>query len=92
MIVLDLDGTLLNGERKVSERSKNYLKKLKNMGYIIVIAYMINTNWFETEKISCPNIKEDSSYELTDNRHSITFVTKLDRDRIYEDLFKKLGV
>lgn len=59
---------------------------------ISVIAYMINTNWFETEKISCPNIKEDSSYELTDNRHSITFVTKLDRDRIYEDLFKKLGV
>ena len=38
MIVLDLDGTLLNGERKVSERSKNYLKKLKSMGYIIVIA------------------------------------------------------
>ena len=38
MIVLDLDGTLLNGERKVSERSKNYLKKLKDMGYIIVIA------------------------------------------------------
>lgn len=59
---------------------------------ISVIAYMINKNWFETEKISCPNIKEDSSYELTDNRHSITFVTKLDRDRIYEDLFRKLGV
>ena len=59
---------------------------------ISVIAYMINKNWFETEKISCPNIKEDSSYELTDNRHIITFVTKLDRDRIYEDLFRKLGV
>lgn len=38
MIVLDLDGTLLNSERKISERSKNYLKKLKDMGYIIVIA------------------------------------------------------
>ena len=38
MIVLDLDGTLLNGERKVSEISKNYLRKLKDMGYIIVIA------------------------------------------------------
>lgn len=38
MIVLDLDGTLLNSERKVSEKSKNYLKKLKEMGYIIVIA------------------------------------------------------
>lgn len=38
MIVLDLDGTLLNNEKKVTDRSKNYLKKLKDMGYIIVIA------------------------------------------------------
>lgn len=58
---------------------------------ISVIAYMINKNWFETKEISCPNIREDSSYELTDNRHVITFVTKLDRDKIYNDLFKKLG-
>ena len=58
---------------------------------ISVIAYMINKNWFETKEISCLNIKEDGSYELTDNRHTITFVTKLDRDKIYEDLFKKLG-
>ena len=58
---------------------------------ISVIASMINKNWFETKEISCLNIKEDGSYELTDNRHTITFVTKLDRDKIYEDLFKKLG-
>ena len=38
MIVLDLDGTLLNSEKKVSEISKKYLKKLKDLGYIIVIA------------------------------------------------------
>ena len=38
MIVLDLDGTLLNSERKVSEKSKKYIKKLKDMGYIVVIA------------------------------------------------------
>ena len=52
---------------------------------------MINKNWFETKEISCPNIKKDTSYELADNRHIITFVTKLDRDKIYNDLFKKLG-
>ncbi len=57
---------------------------------IAVIAYMINKNWFEIKKISCPNIREDTSYEVTDNRHSITFVTKLNRDKIYEDLFRKL--
>lgn len=38
MIVSDLDGTLLNENEKVSNTSKEYLKKLKDMGYIIVIA------------------------------------------------------
>lgn len=58
---------------------------------ISVIAYMINKKWFETEQISCPNIRKDTSYEVTDNRHNITFITKLDRNKIYEDLFNKLG-
>lgn len=38
MIVVDLDGTLLNEYGKVSVDTKNYLTKLKNNGYIIVIA------------------------------------------------------
>ena len=58
---------------------------------ISVIAYMINKNWFETKRISCPNVREDTSYETTNNRHNITFVSKLDRNKIYEDLFLKLG-
>ena len=58
---------------------------------ISVIAYMINKNWFKSCSVSCPNILEDTSYEINDNRHNITFVTKLDRDMIYNDLFKKLG-
>ena len=58
---------------------------------ISAIAYMINKNWFETKLISCPNIRNDTSYEITNNRHNITFVTKLDRKKIYEDLFNKLG-
>ena len=57
---------------------------------IAVIAYMINKNWFEKKQISCPNVREDTSYETTNNRHNITFVTKLDRNKIYEDLFMKL--
>ena len=58
---------------------------------ISAIAYMINKNWFETKQISCPNIRNDTSYEITNNRHNITFVTKLDRNKLYEDLFNKLG-
>ncbi len=51
----------------------------------------INKNWFETEQISCPNIRKDTSYEVSDYRHNITLVTKLNRNKIYDDLFKKLG-
>ena len=52
---------------------------------------MINKNWFKKEIISCPNIKEDTSYEITNDNHNITIITDIDRDKIYEDLFKKLG-
>lgn len=58
---------------------------------ISVIAYMINKNWFEMEDINSPNIKEDTSYEINTTNHKIKFVTKIDKDEIYNDLFKKLG-
>lgn len=38
MIVVDLDGTLLNINSGCSKNTKDYLKKLKDKGYIIVIA------------------------------------------------------
>lgn len=38
MIVIDLDGTILNEQRRVSKSTKEYLKMLKNNGYIITIA------------------------------------------------------
>ena len=57
---------------------------------ISVIAYMINKEWFETFEVSCPNIKNDTSYELTQNKHKITMVNYLNVYKIYEDLFKKL--
>ena len=58
---------------------------------ISVIAYMINKKWFTSEDISCPNIKKDTSYEITTNNHKITMVNYIDVDKVYSDLFKKLG-
>ena len=52
---------------------------------------MINKEWFDTEEVSCPYINEDTSYELTENNHKITVVNYLNVDKIYKDLFKKLG-
>lgn len=67
------------------------LKKDNIIWDISVIAYMINKEWFETEEISQPNINDDTSYELTKNNHKITVVNYLNVDKIYKDLFKKLG-
>ncbi len=94
--------TLKNHLENKSELCDYLIDRFYNDGYhgiqesrviwdISVVAYMVNKNWFETKKVSCPNIKEDTSYEITDNKHNITFVTKLNRDKIYEDLFMKLG-
>ena len=52
---------------------------------------MINKKWFTSEDISCPNIKKDTSYEITTNNHKITMVNYIDVDKVYSDLFKKLG-
>ena len=94
--------TLKNNLENKSNICNYLIRRFYNDGYhgiqeerviwdIAVIAYMINKNWFESKNISCPNIREDTSYEITNNRHNVTFVTKLDKDKIYEDLFKKFG-
>ena len=94
--------TLRNNLENKSELSNYLIDRFYNDGYhgtqesrviwdISVIAYMINKTWFETKEISCPNINDNTSYELTDNKNKITFVTKIDRDKIYANLFKKLG-
>ena len=58
---------------------------------ISVIAYMLNKTWFKSEKISCPIIREDSSYELTNNNHKITMINYIDVNKVYTDLFNKLA-
>ena len=58
---------------------------------ISAVAYLINKEWFETSQINCPNIKEDESYELNTNNHLITMVDFLDSDKVFEDMFGKLG-
>lgn len=94
--------TLNNNLENKSELCNYLLSRFYNDGYhgiqesrviwdISVIAYMINKKWFETQVISCPNITEDTSYELIENNNKIKFVTKLNKVKIYEDLFKKLG-
>lgn len=93
----------LNHHLKDKSELCNYLiSRFYNDGYhgnqerriiwdISVIAYMINKKWFTSKEISCPNIKEDTSYEITTNRNNITMVTYIDANSVYNDLFEKLG-
>ena len=55
------------------------------------IPYMLNKNWFKKEIISCPNVNDDTSYELNTNNHKITMINHIDVNKVYLDLFKKLG-
>ena len=94
--------TLKNNLENKSELCNYLISRFYNDGYhgiqesrviwdISVIAYMINKKWFKYKKISCPNINKDTSYEITKNNHIITYVTKVNRNKIYQDLFNKLG-
>ena len=57
---------------------------------IAAVAYMINRNWFTGTEISCPKIEENTSYELTTNRHKIMMINYIEVNKVYEDLFEKL--
>ena len=57
---------------------------------ISVIAYLINRDWFTSEELSCPNIKDDTSYELTNDGHKIRIVNHIEVNKVYKDLFSKL--
>lgn len=54
------------------------------------VAYIINESWFTSEEISCYNILDDGSYEVTQNNHKVTFIKSLDRDKIFDNFFSKL--
>ena len=93
--------TLRDNLQNKSELCNYLIDRFYNDGYhgiqesrviwdISVIAYMINKSWFTSKEISCPNIKDDTSYELTNDRHIITMVNHIDVNNIFKDLFNKL--
>ena len=57
---------------------------------ISVIAYLINKDWFEEKEMDRPEINKDLSYSFNKNDRKIKFVTYLNSDKIYKDLFNKL--
>ena len=66
------------------------IKKRRTIWDISVIAYLMNTDWFEERKMDCPEINNNLSYIFNKNDRKIKFVTYLDSNKIYNDLFNKL--
>ena len=93
-------------KEKIGNKNKFYdylIERFYNDGYngireerpifdVAVIAYMVNKEWFKTTEISRPKILKDLSYKLTNSKRKITFVTDVDKDKIYNDLFKKYNM
>lgn len=62
MIVVDLDGTILDKSRKISFNTKKYLSFLKSKGYIVVIA----TGRIYASALKATDGAEFSNYVITD--------------------------
>ena len=74
-----------------SDDGYHEIKERRVLWDISVVAYLINKSWFNTQEVECPKIKDDTSYELVKNNRKITMVNDIDVDRVYADLFKRLG-
>lgn len=62
----------------------------KTLWDLAVIAYEINKEWFKEKEFSAPEILEDKTYKMTNDKRKITFVTDLFRNKIYKDFFIKM--
>ncbi len=81
---------LYNRFSEVSEYYYNENYNRKTLWDISVVAYLINKNWFKVFSISCPYVDENNKYILSENRHMISFISSLDDNKIFNDLFNKL--
>ena len=85
MIVMDLDGTLLNEKSEVSEKTKNYLNILKQEGYIIVIATgrILKTTLLGTDEA------EFASYIVADAGAAVYKMKNKKWEEVYASLISK---
>ena len=89
LIALDLDGTLLNREKKIDLRTADYLKRLKNDDVDIVIA--TGRSHFDAVKLT-ENL--DFDFDIISNNGSVTRNgknhTRFDSNYIKNDDFQRL--
>lgn len=78
-------------EAKIAKTKKDFVGSNKTLWDLSAVAYIINKDWFSVQEISCPEILDDTAYKLTKNRHKVNFVMDLNRHKIFQDFFFKMG-
>jgi purine nucleosidase len=58
---------------------------------ITTIAWLINPEWIPTSLVHSPILTDQMTWSFNTSRHLIRSATFVDRDRVFADLFKKLG-
>lgn len=74
-----------------SDDGYHEIKERRVLWDISVVAYLINKSWFNIQEVDCPKIKDDTSYKLEKNNRKITMVNDIDVNKVYTDLFRRLG-
>ena len=77
-------------ETLIFYNNKSQIKLLSIVCFYNNILIKINKRKEIKIDVSCSNIKDDTSYELTTNNHKITMINHIDVNKVYNDLFKKL--
>ena len=57
---------------------------------ISAVAYLLHPEWSEVRTYPCPDIDENLVYHFDTSRHNIKFVTDINPNLIYKELFQKL--
>jgi purine nucleosidase len=58
---------------------------------ISAVAWLIEPKWVRTRLSPSPILTDDLKYESRSNRHSVRVAVDLNRDQIFNDLFRKLA-
>ena len=93
LIALDLDGTLLNNQSQLSNYTISTIKKLKDLGHVLVIAtgrpYHACIDFYYQLNLDTPLISDNGgSIRLPDDENFVPVIKRIELDVAHE-LFKK---
>lgn len=59
---------------------------------ISTVAWLVDAKWIPSKIVPSPYLEDDFTYRQDPGRHPIRYATHANRDRVFNDLFRKLAV